>query len=116
MGRPIPVPYMSIRSEGWVRWKGDNSDKLARILANAAGPTWDMFIENTGHHDFTLVPAMVPLVPFFSDQSGRGTGAYEVTNDYLESYFRRFLGPEGKAWPHALHPAMRPADEFEPSE
>ncbi|MFP4501439.1 MAG: alpha/beta hydrolase family protein [Candidatus Hydrogenedentota bacterium] len=113
MERAIPVPFMSIRSEGWVRWKGDNSDKLARLLEQAAGPTWDMYIEHTGHHDFTLAPAMLPLARFFTDQSERGEGVFQVTNDYLELYFIHFLGAEGKAWPHSLHPEMRSIDEFE---
>ena len=111
MAKPLRVPYMSIRSAEWHDRAGDdNNRKLARILGKAQGPIWDLYLEGTEHTDFTVAPLLFPYahtLGFSASKAGRRE--LQVTEDYIEGFFTRYLKREDVPWldgPSATYPEM----------
>lgn len=95
----LDVPYMSIRSEEWATRDGDNNAKLARILEKAEEPVWDLYLAGTEHRDFTVAPLLFPWGYYFGlSDSKAGRRELQVTDDYIEAFFARYLKGEDLHW------------------
>lgn len=90
--KPLTVPFFSLRSAQWALRQDAKAKILADLLAQAQGPKFDFYLQDSGHADFTLLPILSPLASRLG-QSGPidGRRSLEVSAKYLVAFFDQFL-------------------------
>lgn len=114
---PRNIPIASIRSQNWHDNRADiDRDILYQILASFSGPKYDLYLADSQHADFTIVPLISPIVRYILPGQ-RGTlpaaDAVESVDGFLAAFFQQYLQPEsGVKLPEApatSHAALRQA-------
>lgn len=86
------VPFLSLRCEEWMVGRDANNGILAEVLASMRGPVYDLWLADSRHADFTLLPLLSPLVGQLGMTgpipAHRGLGA---TRNLLAAFFDHHL-------------------------
>lgn len=113
--KPRDIPAASIRSQDWHDNRTKDRDILYQILDSFATPTLDLYLADSRHGDFTILPIFSPIVGRLIPHQ-RGTvsaaDALESVDGFLVDFFTAHLKPSGKPLPvppETTHPALRPA-------
>jgi hypothetical protein len=113
---PRSIPVASVRSQNWHDNRADiDRDILYQILASFSGPKYDLYLAESQHADFTIVPLLSPLVRSLLPGQ-RGTlpvaDTIESVDGFLAAFFQQTLRPESGVTlpepPATTHAALRP--------
>ncbi len=113
---PRAMPIASVRSQNWHDNRGDiDRDVLYQILASFSGPKYDLYLADSQHADFTIVPLLSPMVRHLLPGQ-RGTlpvaDTIESVDAFLTAFFQQSLHPESGVElptpPATTHAALRP--------
>jgi hypothetical protein len=98
--KPREIPFASIRSGQWMDKKDKNHQLVGEVIATFGEATYDLYVPDTTHTDFTLMPLLSPLMPMVG-MTGPLDGAIslETVDSALVAFFEAFLeGPSDPAW------------------
>jgi dienelactone hydrolase len=89
------VPLMGMFSEGRSFRSGDNIDQFAELISNSSGEIYRFEIKNTGHFDFSDLPAFSPLAATFGLKGPlSGERALKIITDYTLAFFGHYFEGE----------------------
>ena len=90
--KPLTVPYYSLRSAQWAERDDAKAQILRTLLAQSQAKTFDNYIVDSKHADFTLMPVLSPMAGVF-EMTGpiKGPRVLDVTNAYLVGFFEETL-------------------------
>ena len=88
---------MGMFSEGRSFRSGDNIDQFSQLQNNSSGEIYRFEIKDTGHFDFSDLPAFSPLAPAFGLKGPlRGERALEIITDYTLGFFGHYFKEDGR--------------------
>lgn len=114
--KPLQIPFYSLRSAAWAENNDAKTQILRTLLAQAQAKTYDNYIANSKHNDFTLMPVLSPLAGIFGVTGPiDGRRVNEITDAYLVAFFDQTL--RGKPSPLLedganVYREVRPAPQF----
>lgn len=86
----LDIPLLFVRSEGWVG--NDNDRPLRRLYEASTARRYWMSIDGTAHRDFTLQPALSPLVKLVGLSGPLDTNrTFQINGDLLLGFFDQVL-------------------------
>lgn len=110
--KPLTVPFYSLRSAAWAERDDAKAQILRQLLGQAQAKTYDVYLSDSKHNDFTLMPILSPFAGIFGVTGPiDGRRALEITNAYLVAFFEHTL--RGKPSPllddgATVYPEVRP--------
>jgi predicted dienelactone hydrolase len=92
LAQGIDVPLMSMFSESRSFRSGDNIDQFSQLQSNSSGEIYRFEIEETGHFDFSDLPAFSPLAPALGLKGPLPGGrALQIITDHTLSFFGHYF-------------------------
>jgi hypothetical protein len=86
----LDQPFLFLWSEGW--GSEVNQERFQRISTNLSGDAYSLEIMGTRHYDFSDIPLLSPLSPWFGLKGPiDGERVLGIINDYVVAYFDRYL-------------------------
>jgi predicted dienelactone hydrolase len=86
----LDQPFMFLWSEGW--GSDENKVRFQRLYKELRGDSYQLEIEGTRHYDFSDLPLLSPLSPWFGLKGPiDGERVLGIINEYVVAYFDRYL-------------------------
>ena len=88
----IRQPQMAIFSEVWAKERGRNNAIFRSYDHNSDGDSYQYYIEQTDHYDFTDMPAFSPLAPYLGLKGSlNGKQVFKIINTYTLAFFDHYF-------------------------
>jgi pimeloyl-ACP methyl ester carboxylesterase len=86
----LDQPFMFLWSEGW--GSDENKGRFQSLYQGLRGDAYQLEIEGTRHYDFSDLPLLSPLSPWFGLKGPiDGERVLGIINEYVVAYFDRYL-------------------------
>lgn len=89
-GDGLTQPFMFLWSEDW--GSDENKERFQKIYTHLSNDAYSLMIEGTRHYDFSDLPLLSPLSPWFGLKGPiDGQRVLRIINDYVVAYFDKYL-------------------------
>lgn len=90
--KPLTIPFYSLRSAQWAERDDAKAQILRELIAQSKAPTFDYYVKDSKHADFTLMPILSPFAGTLG-MTGPidGTRVLDIGDKYLVAFFDQFL-------------------------
>jgi len=86
----LTQPFMFLWSEGW--GSDENKKRFEKLYSNLDSDAFNLEIEGTRHYDFSDLPLLSPLSPWFGLKGPiDGQRVLRIINEYTVAYFDEYL-------------------------